>query len=212
MGGCVQLMATTGNYITASELNKRDVVMPSWTKDNDLTPNGGTSYLYIACWNWSFKFVGNYAFFGSPTHTLRVQYWDNTASAWTTIASKSVKNTTWLFDVNSSSGTTVYKYPTWIWRISFSNSSGYYKGAGKGYLYLCGIGDAGNYADDVVGEYICCLGDSQYWVSKQPGATSGNGQNLTPSEVAIYNTRSQRGNPILASTRQSKFVPKIGSY
>lgn len=204
-------MATTGNYITADELNARDVVTASWTKDNDLTPNGGTSYLYIACWNWTFRFEGNYAFFGSPTHTLNVQYWNG--SSWVTIASKSVKNTTWQFDINrGSGGTVVYKYPTWLWRISFSNSSGYYKGAGKGYLYLCGIGDAGNYSSEVIGQLVCCLGDSQYWVSKQSGSTSGNGQNLTPSEVSIYNTRSQRGNPILASTRQTKFVPKIGSY
>ena len=206
------------NHVTRENLDGVDLATVSWTTDNALTPNGGTSYLYIACYSWTFKFTGNYAFFGSPTHTVRLQHWDG--SKWVSDGSFSNKNQgdMWI-NVNNRSGTGKVNSSlrTWVWRISFSNSSGYYKGAGKGYLYLCGMGHCKE-TSYPKGAYISkTKNGSVYKVLKRSGANTDTSQdsgfNVKPWDSklgGLYETSELRGTAItLPSKHQCRFVPKL---
>ncbi len=203
-----------GEQVTADQLKSSDDITASWTSDNTLTPNGGTSYLYIACWVWSFTFQGNYAFFGSPTHGVSIQYWNGTQ--WIQSIYREFKNSTGYFRVNQDivdSGASFIYEPTYIWRIRFTNWSGYYKGDGNGYLYLKGIGTAKHYDLEVKGQFIKSL--TNHWtVKKRSGADTDTSKdaafNVLPASLAIYQTVANRGNPILPTIYPCKFVADKG--
>lgn len=200
-------------YVDKTSLTKTDSQVLQWTADNSVTPNGGTSYMYIACFAWKMKFVGNYAFFGSPTHTLTFQYWDG--ESWVTAGSfSSNNNTRWAsINLNDTGANVNVKANTYVWRVSFKNSSGYYRGEGDVYLYLYGIGSSGYYKS---GLKISALTGNQYVIKKRSGANTDTSQdasfNLTPDKVGIYDTHSHmRGSPI-TSISPHRFIPKLTNY
>ncbi len=171
----------------------------SWTADNTLTPNGGTKYLYICSWAFYFKFVGNYAFFGSPNHQVTIQYWNG--SSWITASGPiTCKNTTRDWDVNCSKNSVDYRVHanSCIWRIKFYNSSGYYKGQGDGYLTLYGYGNVTNYSTYLQGRKLRCSPSTQWLVYQSSDAP--------PTSFSIYNFDAQRGNPIYDSIYKCRLV------
>ena len=209
MGGRVQL----STLINAESLKKTDSQVLQWTADNAVTPNGGTSYMYIACFAWKMRFVGNYALFGSPTHTLTFQYWNG--QNWVDAGSfSSNNNTRWAsVNMNDSGANVNAKANTYIWRVRFQNSSGYYKGEGDVYLYLYGIGSADNFPEGI--KFAALTGD-QYSIKKRQGADTDQSKDsafdLTPAEVGIYDTHLQMRGTLLTAISPHRFIPKLDDY
>ena len=188
-----------GSVINQVNGNVRDVVTNSWTADNTLTPNGGTKYLYICCYSWTFRFTGNYAFFGSPNHQLTFQHWNG--SSWVTNSGPiECKNITRWWGVNDGDSRDYNLHVnSCMWRIKFYNSSGYYKGDGDGYLYLHGYGNSANssyYNAHMQGRAIYSTPASQYLAYQS--------SDMTPAQVSIYTFAAQRGNKIYESTPKSR--------
>lgn len=207
-----------GDLITRAQLDGVDLSTVSWTSDNALSPNGGTSYLYVACYSWTFKAVGNYWFFGSPNYNLYLDYWDGTA--WKNVGSTgSFKNATRWINVNngSGSGNVNSHLRTWVWRVRITANGGYYKGEMDGYLYLCGMGHCKE-TSYPKGAYISKTKTGfVYKVLKRSGANTDTSQdsgfNVKPWDSklgGLYETSELRGTAItLPSKNQCRFVPKL---
>ena len=190
----------SGELLNRANLMGVNLNNPSWTADNTMTPNGGTRYLYIACWAFNFKFVGNYALLGSPDHQVSIQHWNG--SSWVNDETRTLKNASYEWGVNRYSTLYGYiTYPTFKWRIRFVNSTGYYKGEGDGYLWLHAPGeyDSGLWDTNVRGKQIACLGTSQYLVYQTADSP--------PSSFSIYSTTPQRGSAINSGITKCRIVP-----
>lgn len=220
-----------GDIINKSYLSGDNLTSFSMYDDNDITPNGGTSYLYIAGYSWRLKFIGNYAFFGSPTHTVKLWHWDG--SKWRLDGTfSSFKDTKWIYvnDMNHQSGGSInVNIPTWIWRVSFSNSSGYYKGHGDVECYWNGTG---NTTDDTYpkGLIISIKGGGMYSIQKAPGSASASatlydkppsdeslkyggrgGYESNYEDQLIYDTATYRGNILQDTLSRAVFLSKLDS-
>lgn len=128
-------MAVAGDFINKTNLANNGSSTENFIVSGDycegLTSDNGSSYVYICSCRFSFRFKGNYWFFGSPTHVVNIQHWDG--SKWVTDISKSLKNAEHNF------GTF---YGGWVWRIRIDTSGGAaYRYCGEGWLHNYATGD-----------------------------------------------------------------------
>ena len=188
-----------GQYVNFANGTQNSCYSKSY-KDSDKaygeSGTGKTFYMYIGALRWRMEFQTSYNLFGTSTYAVKSQKWDG--AAWVdTSEEKTVKNNTQVFTDDGSS--------CHVWRIRYRSTGGNWNEwiYGRQYIYGYAHGSEATYDGSIKGKHICLASGTLKF------GPSWKNKDYVPTNSAIYDlydTKTNRGGLILASTAENKIV------
>lgn len=196
-----------GEVIGKDSLNVQNAYTYAFSSDYQLSADKKNvkTYLYIAGYSFTMAFHATYAFFGTAKYTISLQCWDG--QAWVTQRTINTSGTGnhWFFVNSVETSGNVVRAPCCKWRFGIHSTSGDWKRALKGNLYMMGPGFDPMFDDSIADmDILICHNAVQ-------GApfVSGTQTDAVPSDglvSGIFDFARSAGSPILADTAEWRFV------
>lgn len=192
---------TQGQSINFANGTQDSLWSKSYSSGNKALAESGSGkyyYAYIGAVRWQVDLKTDYNFFGTPVFYAIAQKWDG--SSWVNVGSeKRVDNGTFTF---TDDGTNTH-----IWRLRYRSYSGQFLEYLYGSAYVRGYarGEESTYNNNIKGQYLrICSGQMKWGKSYKDKDWKPTDSNI----YSLYNTKQNRGSPILASLGDNRIAFK----